>query len=65
MKRKGCIFLAVMVLAPGLAMPALAETPAAKLLDFPVLLNGVEMLDMGDTQYPLLVYKDVIYFPMT
>lgn len=65
MKRKRCIFLAVMILALGLAMPALAETPAAKLPDFPVLLNGVEMLDMGYTQYPILVYKDVTYFPMT
>ena len=51
--------------ALGLALPAGAETPAAELPDFPIMLNEVEMPDMAYTKYPLLVYKDITYFPMT
>ncbi len=65
MKRKGRMILAVMVLSLGLALPAGAETPAAELPDFPIMLNEVEMPDMAYTKYPLLVYKDITYFPMT
>ena len=40
------------------------HTVPVSLPEFPVALNGMEM-DNQFTQYPLLVYNDVTYFPMT
>lgn len=50
----------------GFITPVCAHAETAKLVDFPVTINGVSMTDvMGQTQYPLLVYKDITYVPMT
>ncbi len=47
------------------AVPAMAaETVKVSLPAFDVTLNGVKV-DNADSQYPLLVYKDVTYVPMT
>lgn len=66
MKKLGQMILLTFVLSLGFGHPAIAQ-PAmqAELPDFPVTLNGIEMLDMRTGQYPLLVYQDVTYFPMT
>ena len=53
------------LLAMGLsASPAMAGTVTANLPTFPVTLNGVVM-EQSNAQYPLLVYKDITYVPMT
>lgn len=53
------------VLMAGLsATPAMAENVTATLPTFPVTLNGVVM-EQQYAQYPLLVYKDITYVPMT
>ena len=53
------------LLAMGLtASPVLAETVTATLPTFPVTLNGVVM-EQSNAKYPLLVYKDITYVPMT
>ncbi len=44
--------------------PALAADAKAILPTFPVTLNGVVM-EQQYAQYPLLVYKDITYVPMT
>ena len=46
------------------ATPAMAQTANATLPTFPVILNGVVM-EQQYAQYPLLVYKDITYVPMT
>ena len=46
------------------AAPAMAQNAAATLPTFPVTLNGVVM-EQQYAQYPLLVYKDITYVPMT
>ncbi len=46
------------------ASPALAADAKATLPTFPVTLNGVVM-EQQYAQYPLLVYKDITYVPMT
>ena len=46
------------------ATPALAQDVTATLPTFPVTLNGVAM-EQQYAQYPLLVYKDITYVPMT
>ena len=46
------------------AAPAMAQNVAATLPTFPVTLNGVVM-EQQYAQYPLLVYKDITYVPMT
>ncbi len=46
------------------ATPAMAQTVTATLPTFPVTLNGTVM-EQQYAQYPLLVYKDITYVPMT
>ena len=53
------------LLAMGLhTAPALAAEVNVTLPTFPVTLNGVTM-EQSQNQYPLLVYKDITYVPMT
>lgn len=44
--------------------PALAADVTVTLPTFPVTLNGVTM-EQSKNQYPMLVYKDITYVPMT
>lgn len=44
--------------------PALAADVTVTLPTFPVTLNGVTM-EQSKSQYPMLVYKDITYVPMT
>lgn len=64
MKRQTKLFFATMALALGLSTPALAANVTVALPQFPVTLNGT-VIDNSYRQYPLLVYKDITYFPMT
>lgn len=49
----------------GLAAPASADTQVKVTLPtFPVTLNGTAV-DNAGSQYPLIVYRDITYFPMT
>ena len=41
-----------------------ADTVQVTLPSFTVTLNG-QVIDNSYRQYPLLVYKDITYFPMT
>ncbi len=53
------------LLAMGLhTAPALAAEVNVTLPTFPVTLNGVTM-EQSQSQYPMLVYKDITYVPMT
>lgn len=53
------------LLAMGLyAAPAMAADVTVSLPSFPVTLNGVTM-EQSKSQYPMLVYKDITYVPMT
>lgn len=53
------------LLAMGLyATPVLAADVTVTLPTFPVTLNGVTM-EQSKSQYPMLVYKDITYVPMT
>ncbi len=45
-------------------MPAMAANVQATLPSFPVTLNGT-VIDNSYRQYPLLVYNNITYFPMT
>lgn len=55
-----------------LALPVLPDSSSAQaskqvsvtLTDFPVTLNGIS-IDNAHRQYPLIVYQDITYFPMT
>ena len=48
----------------GVSMPAMAANVQATLPSFPVTLNGT-VIDNSYRQYPLLVYNNITYFPMT
>ncbi len=64
MRCKKMAFVLTALLTTVLALPAQAQS--AKLTDFPVTLNGIELwATENNTQYPLLVYNDITYFPMT
>ncbi len=53
------------LLAMGLhTAPALAADVTVTLPTFPVTLNGVTM-EQSKSQYPMIVYKDITYVPMT
>lgn len=53
------------LLAMGIfTSPALAADVSVTLPTFPVTLNGVTM-EQSKNQYPMLVYKDITYVPMT
>lgn len=59
------VTLSAMLLAISPAASAMASAKVQVTLpDFPVTLNG-ETIDNNYRQYPLLVYKDITYFPMT
>ena len=57
----GTIFVFGLFL-PGI--PAYAATVQVTLPTFDVTLNGIK-IDNATRQYPLIVYKDITYFPMT
>lgn len=56
-------FLAALLISPTMANAAEREVKVT-LPAFTVTLNGVE-IDNDCSQYPLLVYKDITYVPMT
>ena len=62
-KFTGAVCAALLMLGLS-ATPAMAQTASAALPTFPVTLNGVVM-EQQYAQYPLLVYKDITYVPMT
>ena len=62
-KFTGAVCAALLMLGLS-ATPAMAQNAAAALPTFPVTLNGVVM-EQQYAQYPLLVYKDITYVPMT
>ena len=62
-KLTGAVCTALLMMGLS-ATPALAQDVTATLPTFPVTLNGVAM-EQQYAQYPLLVYKDITYVPMT
>ena len=66
--RKKCfaaLALALVLTVPALCAPAQAAgTVSAALPAFPVTLNG-QTVSNDHSRYPLLVYRDITYFPMT
>lgn len=67
MKRKLAILLIMTVFTLGIYVPlAQAANGSAniRLPDFQVTLNGT-VIENATSQYPLIVYKDITYFPMT
>ena len=64
MKIAAKVLLATAALTVGLSTPALAANVNVALPQFPVTLNGTT-IDNSYREYPLLVYKDITYFPMT
>ncbi len=64
MKKATKVLLVTAALAMGLSTPAMAANVSVTLPQFPVTLNGTN-IDNSYRQYPLLVYKDITYFPMT
>ena len=64
MKKLTKTLLLTAALSAGLSMPAMATNVQAALPSFPVTLNGTT-IDNGYRQYPLLVYNNITYFPMT
>ena len=60
--KKAIILLAMMMgLHSSMGFAAIEQ---AKLADFPVYING-ELINNQRAAYPLLVYKNITYFPMT
>ena len=64
MKKLTKTLLLTAALSAGLSMPAMATNVQATLPSFPVTLNGT-VIDNSYRQYPLLVYNNITYFPMT
>lgn len=64
MKKQTKIFLLTAALAIGLSTPAWAANVPVTLPNFPVTLNGT-VIENSYRQYPLLVYKNITYFPIT
>lgn len=64
MKRWTKTFCTALLILGAAASPAMAETVTATLPTFLVTLNGIKM-EQSNAQYPLLVYKDITYVPMT
>jgi hypothetical protein len=68
MGKKLLVFWMSTVLVLGMMLPAYGAqagtTVAVRLPAFKVTLNG-EVADPVFSQYPLIVYKDITYFPMT
>ena len=77
---KKTVFLSLLFALLLLTVPAYAasQTVSVKIAEFPVTLNGVQVgngyydwlteekgVSGHYAQYPLLVYKDITYFPMT
>lgn len=63
LKRVICLVVMALVLFSGTVLAAPAKV-AVTLPAFTVELNGVK-IDNTYNQYPLIVYKDITYFPMT
>lgn len=64
MKIKFKIFIIVVILMILLSTSAFAYNANVTLPTFDVRVNGVE-IDNKNREYPLIVYKDITYFPMT
>ncbi len=59
--KKICLILCIIML---LSVPSYAKTENASLPAFDVTLN-TQKVDSSYREYPLIVYKDITYFPMT
>lgn len=58
------LVLSVLITFSGITIAEAAQTVQVTLPDFDVTLNG-QKIDNNTRQYPLIVYKDITYFPMT
>ncbi|MDF2923297.1 MAG: hypothetical protein K0R57_2211 [Paenibacillaceae bacterium] len=64
---KARISLYILLLSIALSLQPSVSNAAAhqvKVAEFPVTVNGT-VLDVRHSEYPLLVYKDITYFPMS
>lgn len=64
MKKITCAVCTALLTLGVYISPAQAADVTANLPTFPVVLNGVTM-EQSKSQYPMLVYKDITYVPMT
>lgn len=67
MRRKICLFLVILWMAAAIMPSSKAEAASSvkvSLPTFKVCLNGVN-IENNYNQYPLIVYNDITYFPMT
>lgn len=64
MRKATKTLLLTAALTVGLSTPAMAADVTVTLPQFPVTLNGT-VIDNSYRAYPLLVYRDITYFPMT
>ena len=61
MKKIFALFIVIVMLLPGAVY---AQHESAKIPSFKVTFNG-QSVDSAKRQFPLLVYKDITYIPMT
>ena len=68
MKRNLLSFVLAVILVMGMAAMAYGaqegRSAGVALPEFKVTINGEEV-NNSNSQYPLIVYKDITYFPMT
>lgn len=65
MKKISIILIIVMVMINTSVTNAYGNTTVTvSLPSFPVTLNGIT-IENERSQYPLIIYKDITYFPMT
>lgn len=67
MRRKICLFLVILMMAVAIMPANKAEAASSVRVSMPafkVSLNGVN-IENNYNQYPLIVYNDITYFPMT
>ena len=64
MKKITCAVCTALLTLGVYISPAQAADVTVNLPTFPVVLNGVTM-EQSKSQYPMLVYKDITYVPMT
>ncbi|TVY05436.1 hypothetical protein [Paenibacillus cremeus] len=60
----GCLLLLILLLAVPVPTKAESATVKVTIPDYPVSVNG-QLIDSRHSQYPLLVYKDITYVPLS
>lgn len=63
--KKALILLSLLIVIVSAASVEAAETSTVSIINFPVTINYVSFIEQNKSEYPMFLYNNITYFPLT